>query len=288
MFARALPVAATLCAACSAPIGDPVAPRPDREEGRYGLLLMTHDEGEPGVSVSGQFAAWEGSERALVLHALALPEMAWLVAGAPRPGECRPVHAPRTPWSDAGLAHVELMSAGELSVLPPEPMDAEALRLQPREFPRVFFSLGGVVYDADAPEDLPFVAEGTYRVRAPGDELGAFDAAIRAPGPVELWGSEPGAAGLTVHWAGDGPAVLTLSREAAGETVGLQCAASTSAAGGAFTFPSALLAELGPGEAQLTVSAIRRQPATAPGLDGLDLFFVTRDSALVRVPADPE
>ena len=70
MFARVSLVAAALSAACSSPVDEPASPRPAQGEGRYGLLVMTHDYGEPGVAVSGQFAVWEGRPRGEVLHAV--------------------------------------------------------------------------------------------------------------------------------------------------------------------------------------------------------------------------
>lgn len=286
MFAWTRPrlplAAAALSVACSTPADEPASPRPAASEGRYGLLVMTHDRGEPGVAVSGQFAVWAGQRRAAVLHALALPEMAWLVAGTPAVGRCRAVTAPRTAVSDGTDAHIDLLGAGEMTIAPPE--GERALRLSPREFPRVLFSLGGVVYDADAPEDLPYRAGGTYRVTAPGDEVGALHGQIAAPEEVELTRHEATADGLEVAWTGEGEAVLTLSRETAGETRGLQCRA---AAGGRMRVPAELVSDFGPGEAQLTVGRIARRRVPVAGLSAVDLFFVSRDQAVVRLPAGP-
>lgn len=284
MFARVSLAAAVLAAACSSPVDEPANPRPARGEGRYGLLVMTHEHGEPGVAVSGQFALWEDQTEAAVLHALALPDMAWLVAGVPAEGECRAVLAPRAPVADGTEGHIELLGAGELTVEPPEPVAAGVLRLQPREFPRVLFSLGGVVYDADAPEALPFVAHGRYRVGAPGDEIGPIQGELAAPGDVRLEGERLDAQGLALRWSGHGPAVITLSRESGGETRGIQCQAP---AGGLFVVPAVLLAEFGPGEAQLSVGEITRRRVAVSGLSAMDLFFVSRDQAVVRLAASP-
>ena len=283
MFARVSLVAATLCAACSSPVDEPVSPRPDLGEGRYGLLVMTHDYGEPGVAVSGQFAVWAGRQRDDVLHTLALPDMAWLVSGLPAVGSCRAVAAPRAPVVDGTEANLELLGVGEMTVEAPfEAPAVGTLRLQPREFPRVLFSLGGVVYDADAPEALPYIAHGMYRVSAPGDEVGAVLAEIAAPGEVRLDEEHLDAAGLTVRWSGQGLAVLTLSRESAGETRGVQCLAP---AGERFVVPASLLADFGGGDAQLSVGEISRRRVRVAGLSAMDLFFVSRDQAVVRLPA---
>lgn len=284
MFSRVSLVAVTLFAACSSPADEPASPRPALGEGRYGLFVMTHDYGEPGVAVSGQFAVWEGRQRDDVLHALALPDMAWLVSGVPGLGQCRAVAAPRTPVVDGTEAHIELLGVGELTV--EAPVEAPAvdgiLRLQPRDFPRVLFSLGGVVYDADAPQALPYVAQGTYRVSAPGDELGPVIAEIAAPGEVRLEHSRFDAAGLEVRWSGHGVAVLTLSRESGGETRGVQCHAP---GGASFVVPAGLLADFGGGDAQLSVGEITRRRVRVAGLSAMDLFFVSRDQAVVRLPA---
>ncbi len=289
MFSSARSTAAVLAvallSACSSAIDEPEAARPAGEDGRYGLLVMTHDFGDPGVAVSGQLAAWSGQPRAAVLHALALPDMAWLVAGVPAVGHCRAVSAPRTSIADGSAGQVTLLGAGELTVTPPGPLSPDdALHLQPREFPRLFFSVGGVVYDADAPQALPFLAHGTYHVRAPGDEVGPIVGDVQAPGPVHLLDETVGAEGLHVRWSGRGAAMLTLSRESGGAVRGVQCRAP---AGGSFLVPAAALVPFGPGEAQLSVGEVSRRRVTVAGLSALDLFFVSRDQAVVRLPSDP-
>ncbi len=298
MFARpALALAAVVWAAgCSSPADEPAAPRAETEAaeagglGRYGLLVMTHDHGERGVSVSGQFAAWTDQRRAEVLHALALPDMAWLVSAVPPTGRCRSVTAPRQRVADGAAGHIELLSIGELTVAAPPQADApatapfEVLRLAPRPFPRVLFSLGGVAYDADDPDALPFVPHGRYRVRAPGDELGALSAEVAAPGEVRLLGTAVDESGLEVRWQGAQDAVLTLSRASGADTWGIQCRAP---AGGRMVVPAERLAEFGPGEASLSVGEITRRPVAVAGLATVDLFFVSRDLAVVQIPASP-
>jgi len=284
-FAPAL-AAGVLAAGCSAPVDEPAAQRAETQGpetgglGRYGLLVMAHDHGESGVSVSGQFAAWTEQRRSEVLHALALPDMAWLVSAVPPTGRCRSVAAPRQPVADGAAGHIELLSVGELTVSGSD----EVLRLAPRPFPRVLFSLGGVAYDADDPEALPFVPHGRYRVRAPGDELGALSAEISAPGDVRILGTSMDETGLEVRWQGEQDAVLTLSRASGAETWGVQCRAP---AGGRMIVPSERLAEFGPGEASLSVGEITRRPVTVAGLPVVDLFFVSRDLAVVQIPASP-
>ncbi len=288
MFARLAPAlaASALAAGCSSPVDEPAAPRAETQGteagglGRYGLLVMTHDHGERGVSVSGQFAAWTEQRRSEVLHALALPDMAWLVSAVPPTGRCRSVAAPRQPVADGAAGHIELLSVGELTVSGSD----EVLRLAPRPFPRVLFSLGGVAYDADDPEALPFVPHGRYRVRAPGDELGALSAELSAPGDVRILGTSMDEAGLEVRWQGEQDAVLTLSRASGAETWGVQCRAP---AGGHMVVPAERLAEFGPGEASLSVGEITRRPVTVAGLPAVDLFFVSRDLAVVQIPASP-
>jgi hypothetical protein len=277
---RPLPLAAfaaLVAPACSGPEAEgPDAAAPAPVERGYGLVVLSHDFNETGVQVNGQFVRSRGPSRAEVLHALALPEHAWLASGAPAPGECRPVGA-HAASLDRDAA-IELLSAGELRIAPPEPLDS-TLRLAPREFPYVHFAMAGVVYDADAPEELPYVAGGRYRIEARGDAVGAFSGEVLAPGAVRLLAVDTDAGGLAVEWEGAGPAVVTLSRDVGSRTVGVQCTGEDRV-----HISWAALRVLGPGATQLSVARVTTSPLRAPGLDDGDVVFVARDTAEVRLP----
>lgn len=312
---------AGLLGACSAPSevqatrgGAPFSPPPEAAEpagsegamggGRYGLFVLTHDADESGVAVSGQLAVFTGFGRNEVLHALTGPEVAWLAAGTPAPGRCRAVAAPHAGLDDGGDGAVDLLAAGDLTVqAPASPGDApeasdgaadapdapDALRLAPRAFPRLLFSMGGLIYDADAPEALPYVPGGTYRLSAPGDEVGPIAAEIRAPGPVAIESAAVGPGGLEVRYSARGGAIVTVTREVAGAARGVQCrvAAPKNTSGTrVFTVPAAALAELGVGEALLSVAELGRRRVAVSGLSALDLFFVSRDQTVLRLPPE--
>jgi len=284
MFLRLLMLVSMACCLTGCDRGVDVAAEqvPDEPvaEGRYGLILLTHDFAEVGVAVSAQLLHYQHQTRSSALHALALPEQAWLVADRPTPGECRTVDASAAPLGDA--ASIDLLDAGTLRVTPPEPLDVP-LRLEARDFPRLLFSVSGVVYDADAPEQLPYLARGRYRVEAAGAEVGPFVGTVDAPGPVRLDVVDLDDGGLHLEWLGGGPATVTLSRDRGSSTLGLQCTSGTE---GRFDFSIGLLRALGPGEAQLTVARVSTAPLSVPTIADADLMFVSRDTVDLLVP-DP-
>lgn len=276
-------ITGSFLAGCSGPTGgepgDAAVLAPEGVEGGYGLVVLSHEVDDPGVQVSGQFVHYRGPTRAQVLHALALPEQAWLVGEAPPPGECRPVSVRPADLDDGGS--IDLLGAGELRVTPPG--DAAApLVLAPREFPHVHFAISGVVYDAHAPEALPFEAGGVYRVEAGGETVGGFEQSVRAPAALRIRIVEVDEAGLHVEWEQAGAAVVTLSRDVGSRTVGVQCAADRDDAA---DVPWEALRALAPGDVQLTVARVTAVPLRAPELDEGDLVFVSRDTTEVRLPA---
>ncbi len=245
-------------------------------EGRYGLVVLSHAYGERGVSVSGQFMAYEGFTREAALHALLPVEDAWRLRGMPEPGGCLSLatSAPDT----AGA--IDLLGAGPLRVRPPGPLDHTAIELAPRPFPTVLFALSGVVYDAGAPQQLPFLAGGTYRVHAAGGEVGEVFAEVSAPEGVRITSHRGGAqTGLEVRWSGASTAFVTLSRDAGTRTLGVVCGGES---GRAFVPPSAL-ARLGADTLQLEVARAERSSTAIAGLDDADVVFVSRDTVDLRL-----
>ncbi|MCA9540289.1 MAG: hypothetical protein KC620_15430 [Myxococcales bacterium] len=264
-------------AACSPEGSEPDAATPAGDEGtasaRSGLVILTHDRGETGVAVSGQMIAWRAPSRSVALHALTLPEQAWLVDAPPRSG-CRLVTAPHE--TPAGSSF-DLLSVGELNITAPVP-GLPALHLAPRDLPPVSFALSGVVYDADAPEALPYQPGGLYHLDAAGDELGGLSGAVHAPEPVRLEDMALDEQGLRVQWSG-GEAFVVLSRDAGPWTVGVICRGAE----GEVSVPDAALDHLGQGEAQVLVARVARTSLRVDGLNEAELVFVSRDSAEVRL-----
>lgn len=269
-----------LLAACSGADAPEVQSGADGDaEGRYGLVVLDHAYGDPGVAVSGQFMAYSGYSRDTALHALSSPENAWLLEAAPEPGQCRRVVASGAE-EPAGAA-IDLLGAGLLNVRPPDPLDDAPVELAPRPFPTVVFALSGVVYDTGAPQDLPYLAGGTYRVHAPGGvEVGELFAEVEAPASVRIVSHAGGLdSGLTVRWSGEPSAVVVVSRDFGARTLGVLCAGD----GGSVHIPRVALTALGSGATQLVVARAERVSTTISGLDEADVLFVSRDAVELRL-----
>jgi hypothetical protein len=237
-------------------------------ERHHGLVVLTHEYNEPGVAVSGQLMRWRGTSRAAALHALAVPEQAFLAATPPAPGTCRALVLGDEPAPES----VDLLAVGPMTVRPPA---RQAMELSPRDFPAVTFRLSGVVYDADAPEQLDFVAGGDYTVSAPGDELGAVTGRVEAPPPVWLQQVTVDDEGVQVRWGGPADATVLLWRDVGALTVGVACRGE----GGSATVDAAELTRLGGSDLQLVVAQVRRAPLQVDGVDDATLIFVSRDTA---------
>lgn len=275
---------ALVATACS-PDADGTDPAPVSDdvvsEARFGLVLLTRDGDEPGVSVSGQLLATRGPSRAAALHALAQPEQVWLATADVEPGECRVMHTEHGSLAPGSV--VDLLSVGELTVSAPDRRDAP-LELPPRDFPPVSFALGGVVYDGDAPEALPYRPHGLYRVSAPGDQLGPIGGAVLAPEPIAIDEARAEDGALFISW-GVGEARVIVARDGGSHTTGLLCRSGD----GAMRVPAEAVERLGPGDAQITAARLRRAPLLVDGLTDAELLFVTRDTVDVSLPgADRE
>lgn len=277
----AVAIGLALAASACSPDADGIGPAAIYDEpiseARFGLVLLTHDRGEAGVTVSGQLMAARGPSRSAALHALAQPEQVWMATEAIEPGECRLMHTEHGAPSPGST--VDLLSVGELTVSAPDRRDTP-LALPPRDFPPVSFALSGVVYDGDAPEALPYRTGGLYRVSAPGDQLGPLGGAVVAPRPVRIDGARLDDDGLHVRWSDAGEALLVLSRDTGRDTFGLVCHAR----GGATLLPREAVERLGAGEAQLAAARIRRSPLLVEGLADAELLFITRDTTDLRIP----
>ena len=251
----------------------------ETSEGRYGLIVLTHEAGEAGVSVSGQFIAHSQQTREEALSALALAEQAWFLAAPPTTGTCRFQSSAPVPMTDDGDAIIDLLDAGPIHVQPP---NAAPLELVPREFPRLLYAIRGVVYDADAPEALPFGPGGLYRISSAGDEVGPIDGRVRAPRRIAQVWVTAGPEGLEIAWSPAGPVRIALSRERGDRTDGLVCASRD---GSRMLVSSGTLASLGEGEAQLTVARVRRSTLRAPGVDDAHVVFLSQFATTVEWPS---
>jgi len=254
-----------------APVDEPVA------EDRFGLLMLTHDRGEPGVTVSGQLMATRGPSRSAALHALTQPEQAWLVTETVEAGECRAMHTEHGALNPGST--IDLLSVGDVSVSAPDRRDAP-LDLPPRDFPPVSFALSGVVYDGDAPEAVPYRSGGLYRVSAPGDQLGPLGGAIVAPRPVTIEPSPIDDSGLLVRIGDAEDALIVVSRDEGRATTGVLCRTRR----GEVLVPREALERLGPGDTQIAAARVRRSPLLVDGLADAELVFMTRDTIDLQLP----
>ena len=277
---RALPTAAVaLAGVLTACQPDPTGgPPPAPAEGSYGLVVLSHDFDTPGVAVSGQWMRYRGQARTTALHALAQPEHAWMVAAPPAEGTCRPLVAGGALDTRASI---DLLDIGTLQITPPEPLAGAALSLTPRPLPPIaFFAINGVVYDADAPEELPYLSGGTYRVHADGAEAGPVHGDVQAASPIWLDQHRFADTGLEIMWGGASDARIVLARDVGSQTLGIECYGTD----GAMEVPFEALAVLGSGPASLTVSRVRRAPLKMPGFARADLLFVARDGRDIVIP----
>jgi hypothetical protein len=241
---------------------------------RHGLVVLEHDQGEAGVALRGQFIDSRGLGPSDALSLLALPEVEW-PAGHLEPGECR-VHASEVELlDDTGRRSLSLLSAGALRVRA-EGGPGDGLKLSPAALPRVLFALRGVVYDAYAPEALPYGAGTRYTVRAEGDEIGRFEAYIDAPETPRLLSAERVERGVRVRFEADAGVRIMLARQDAGETRAVVCRPTQSDQG---FFPAELVDAVGRGALEVSVVRTQRRSVQVDGLDRLDLLFVSRDRA---------
>ncbi|MCB9545836.1 MAG: hypothetical protein H6706_08220 [Myxococcales bacterium] len=244
--------------------------------GRYGLVVISADLGQPGVAISGQWMAYDGMGRADALLALAAPEHALLADAPPSMGSCRLLDAEaRRP---AAGSRVDLLDAGTLTVLAPAPL-TEAVHIAPRELPPLIAALAGVVYDADA--DLPYLAGGRYDVRAEGADVGPVMAHVEAPQPSWIEGHQVDDAGLEIRLGGAADPIVLLSRQVGRRSLFAACRPVEGA--DTLRMPTEALRHLGPGPASLAALRIARTPLALEGLDGA-LLFVTRDATELTLP----
>jgi hypothetical protein len=281
LFSRRVSAVALLAlAACSGPADDPEGLDPsgpaaaELRASRHGLVVLEHDQGEAGVALRGQFIDSRGLGPSDALGLLALPEVEWS-SGHLEPGECR-VHASEVELlDDTGRRSLSLLSAGALRVRA-EGVPGEGLKLSPAALPRVLFAVRGVVYDAYAPEVLPYGPGARYTVRADGDEIGRFEAYIDAPETPKLVGAERVEQGIRVHFEASADVRLMLARQDSGETRAVVCRPTQSDQG---FFPAELVEAVGRGALEVAVVRTHRRSVQVEGLDRLDLLFVSRDRA---------
>ena len=246
-------------------------------EGQYGLLVLSHDVTVPGVAVSGQWMVYRGQSKTSALHALAQPEQAWMAADPPPPGTCRSLST-SGPLDERGS--IDLLDVGTLEISP-DASDTSTLHLTPRPLPPIaFFALDGVVYDADAPEQLPYLSGERYRVQSTGGETGPSRGWIDASEPVWLEQYEFANGSLQISWSGAQSVRVLLTRETGSQIRGLEC----SGRGDTLEIPARALTDLGSGPASLTINQVNRAELKMSGFAHAELLFVARDGQDVVIP----
>lgn len=259
--------------------------RSDEAEGTVGLFTLLHDAAtdDPGaVTVAGQFLHYRNVSRPLAVRALD-PKAAALElsgpldrcrAGGEGPGERAEVEA------DGLDYRIELLDAGVLV----SGTSAASVALPPRRFPEILPALSGVVYGTADGEALPFLPEADYVLSGGGGEdVGPFRVEVVAPPAPEvrdlaLLPLSDG--GVEVQWGEGDPEADLVHVELARDGGTLSCAVADR---GSFRIGAAALASLpGQGRIRLTVSRVRVQPFSAPGIPRADVLFVAQARAEVQ------
>ncbi len=242
--------------ACDSP-EDPPGAR--AQLGRSALIVLEHHRGEQGISVQAQAMEWRAESAEAALHALVIPQLAWLLD--PEPG-CQLLETNAEPWEQ-----IDLLNMGILKISAPQ----GELKIEGREFSSLDFSISGQLYDSSS-GDLPFQPQSFYEISARGGELGAFNSGeIPAPSSLQIRSLSLDEAYLSLDWSGDEEALLLISRDVGSQTLGLRCS-------GQRRIPRGLLDSLGAGELELNIYHLLRSSLEIPNLDQADLLFLTRDS----------
>ncbi|MEZ4471111.1 MAG: hypothetical protein R3F60_09990 [bacterium] len=271
-----LALALTLPACSDAVVDVEVADEAPVQAGRYGLVVISAELGQPGVAISGQWMEYDGMGRAEALMTLAAPEHALLAEAPPSMGTCRLLDAEAGRPGPGG--QIDRLDAGPLRVAAPAPL-LDAVLVAPRELPPLVAALAGVVYDADA--ELPYLAGGRYTVQAEGADVAPVSAEVESPLPTWIAGHQLDDAGLEVRLGGAADPVVLLSRQAGSRALFAACRPIEGA--DTLRIPPEALRHLGAGPASLAALRIARTPLVAEGLDGA-LLFVTRDATELTLP----
>jgi len=208
-----------------------------------------HDTDAVRVSASALFVRWRGLAESTVRTLLSLPGFG---VDDLRPGDCRLLdQAAAMGYAAGGRADIQLLDAGDLTLLTPDHLWA----LAPRRYPDVLPTLSGFVYGAAsdlAPGDR-FAVHGRG-----GAEIGLFHAGTEAPREVRMVAvagleATPGIVlrrGVDASVRLDAAADDTYVELQIGSTDALM-ALRCRTLGGVATLPAAYLAELPRGEAVL-------------------------------------
>lgn len=273
----------TLLGACRESAPSAPAPPLAQAESSVALFVLTHSHGEAGVQVSGQVLSWSAFDEldtAQVLHTVALPEQVWLASSLTRTGPpsagCQPL---RTQRALPRHGQIDLLDAGALHVRGPAVLQQPGLDTYPRSLPPVVLRLAGVVYDAQAPDALPYVAAGRYHFAVDGAQVGPAAASILAPPAVRIEEILTDDAGLWVRWAGAPQAQIYLSHEQGQDSLGLACAGRAHE----LWVPWSQIEALGAESVELSISTSEAVSFSAEGLGEGILMFVVRDARQLRL-----
>jgi hypothetical protein len=241
---------------------DPV----NADDGRYGLVILEHHFGDPGVAVTGQFLAYHRHDRDWALRSVLLPEQAWLTTDADL--QCQVI--PKLAGDEAPHGWIDLLGVGTLRV---STADGVSVVVPGRDYPPISFSISGVVYDLPAGSALPFQAGAQYRVATLDEAPGGVGGQVDAPTAVRWIRHRLTDEGLDLQWSGADDATIVISPHE-GEAMGVVC----NAQGNETRVPTAVLTALGEGPVRVTIANVIRRPLTVSGLYEAELVFVTRDT----------
>lgn len=291
-------------AACSnaEPVMVVRTPDPSRQHvGSFGLLTLMETERpgqDPCLKLYGQFVHYAHLHPEAVVRAID-PEMGRLPNEGVL-GQCsvlrndeRPIPADGGAGSQEPFS-IELLDAGGLTVRSPY----GTLEIEPRPFPDMLASVGGVVYGSSAADCIPLAGEGELVVQsAGGRDVGAFFASLPMPQRLEIVAVDgiapedgqvvlgrPLDGVLPVQWQEPESSGDVFHIELESGDWRLLCLVPDT---GSFSVPASSLSSAPKsGPVHLRVRRIHVQPFTAPGIREGEIVTIAQEEVTLA-PAEP-
>ncbi len=254
-----------------------------RETGSFGLVSLL--QSGPGLRLTGQFVAYENLHPDQVIRAID-PEIGTMPNEAPR-GRCVELtgQTPSEPLD--GDFSIDLLDAGNILVTGPE----GTITVEPRDFPDMLSSVGGVVYSSGPGQVVPLGPDADIVVAATGGpEVGAFSASVPMPrrlfvasvdgippseGRVDI--GSIGASPMQVQWYEPDPSSDFFHIEIDTGSARFLCNVDDV---GSFELPAHVVRAMKDGTI-LTLRRIKVRPFVAPGISEAELVTLVQDEVVL-------